>query len=109
MLRFLFKELLGLFKEALAQRVLFLSAEVGKLLELGLLRRLQPDLVILEPRLPAGSGFHLLREAALEPAPAVIVLSDDAESAVEAFAERATDYVPKPAHPERLRAAIAPA
>ena len=34
------------------------------------------------------------------------MLSDDAESAVEAFAERATDYVPKPPRPDRLHVAL---
>ncbi len=67
----------------------------------------RPDLVFLDLHLGKRDGFAVLEEAALVPAPAVVVITAFAEHAVEAFERGATDYLLKPFRAPRLRAAIA--
>jgi two-component system LytT family response regulator len=71
------------------------------------LKAAKPDLVFLDLHLGKRDGFALLDEAALEPAPAVVVITAYAEHAVEAFERGAIDYLLKPFRAPRLRAAIA--
>jgi two-component system LytT family response regulator len=55
---------------------------------------LRPDLLLLDIRMPGGSGFDLL--AALEVAPAVIFTTAFDAYAIEAFRVNALDYLLKP-------------
>ena len=78
---------------------------------LGLVRDLQPDLLIIEPEdaVTASTGFDLLRRASdARPGLKIVVLghSQDAESIDSAFAAGAVAYVFKSAHPDDFAAAI---
>jgi len=66
------------------------------------------DVVLLDAWLGATSGLSLLPLLARRPGTAVIVLGADAsyEPAVEAMRLGATDYLPKPLCPGRVRAAV---
>jgi len=67
--------------------------------------RLAPDLVLLDVQMPAGDGFDVLRR--LEPPlPAVVFVTAYDEYAVRAFEAYALDYLVKPVHEDRFRAAI---
>ena len=73
----------------------------------GMARLLQdkPDLVLLDLRLPDGSGLEVLRGIVAGPVPAqVIVITAYAtvETAVSAVKLGAFDYLPKPFHPGQL-------
>ncbi|HEY0944778.1 MAG TPA: LytTR family DNA-binding domain-containing protein [Opitutaceae bacterium] len=70
------------------------------------LRQQQPDVVFIDLHLPTLDGFSLIRQARLDPAPAVVVVTAHPERAAEAFDEQVTDYVVKPCRPARLRSAL---
>ena len=70
------------------------------------LRAARPDLVFLDLHLGQTGGFALLEEAALQPAPAVVVITAHSGHAIEAFDRRVTDYLLKPYRAARLRAAL---
>jgi DNA-binding LytR/AlgR family response regulator len=68
-----------------------------------------PDLVILDIRLPDGTGLEVLQaleEAAGNPAPHVIFMTAYDRYAVEAFEVAAVDYLLKPVSEDRFLAAI---
>jgi two-component system LytT family response regulator len=67
-------------------------------------RRLQPELLLLDIQLPSGTGFDLLDD--LDPLPLVIFTTAYDEYAVRAFEANALDYLIKPVAPERLAAAL---
>src|SRR5262245_15881418 len=64
-----------------------------------------PELLLLDTQLHDMSGFEVLR-ALGEQRPLAILVSDEAEHAVEAFANEAVDYLLKPLQPPRFAAAI---
>lgn len=66
------------------------------------------DVVLLDAWIGATSGLALLPAFAREGRTSVIVLGRDAalEPAVEAMRNGASDYLPKPLSPERVRAAV---
>jgi two-component system LytT family response regulator len=69
----------------------------------------QPNLVILDIRLPDGTGFELLQaldDIQDQPAPQVVFLTAYDEYAVKAFNVAALDYLLKPVARERFSAAI---
>jgi two-component system LytT family response regulator len=66
---------------------------------------LQPDLVLLDIQLPAGSGFDVLER--LPRAPAVVFCTAYDQHAVRAFEANALDYLLKPVEPARLALALA--
>ena len=71
--------------------------------------RTQPDLVILDIRLPDGTGFEILQaldETLEQRNPQVIFLTAYDEYALEAFNVAALDYLLKPVSPDRFAAAI---
>jgi len=72
-----------------------------------LIERLQPDLLLLDIRMPECDGFELLER--LDAAPAVIFTTAFDHYALRAFEVSALDYLVKPIPPERLAAAIAKA
>lgn len=68
-----------------------------------------PDRAIVDLKLPDGSGLELVAAlAALEPSPRVLVLTGYASiaTAVEAVKLGAVNYLPKPATPEEIVAAL---
>lgn len=72
-------------------------------------RRLRPDLVLLDPRMPTGNGLESLRQIRLE-APAtkflVLTVSEEEDDLLQAFRDGAQGYLLKNAHPEQLFNAI---
>jgi len=69
------------------------------------IRKYNPDLILLDIRMPDGSGFDLLRQL-----PAVdfkiIFITAYEEYAIKAFKFSAIDYVLKPIDPDELKSAI---
>jgi len=63
------------------------------------------DLCLLNPGLPGRNGFDLLDRAAPRPFPTIVV-SAQAEWAVQAFEYGVVDFVPRPRNGERLRQAL---
>ena len=70
-------------------------------------QQLQPDLVLLDIRMPGMDGMETARHLAqLENPPAVVFTTAYGDHALEAFATQAVDYLLKPIHPERLQQAL---
>jgi two-component system, LytTR family, response regulator AlgR len=66
------------------------------------------DTVLLDIRMPGWSGLETAsRLAALDPPPAVILVTAYGDYALEAFEHRVADYLVKPVRRERLQAALA--
>ena len=70
------------------------------------IRRLRPELVLLDVQMPGTSGFDVLEALASEPLPLVIFVTAHDCHAVQAFDVQALDYVLKPIVPARLADAI---
>ncbi len=67
----------------------------------------QPDLVLLDIRMPGMDGLETARHIAqLENPPAVVFTTAYGDHALEAFETQAVDYLLKPIHPERLQQAL---
>jgi two-component system LytT family response regulator len=71
------------------------------------IRRLAPDLVVLDIQMPGLDGFEVLERAAVELMPAVIFVTAYDRFAIRAFEVHAVDYLLKPFTAERLRQALA--
>ena len=71
-----------------------------------LIRDRQPQIVILDIRLPGLDGFEILRTLAGSAEPAVIFVTAFAEHALDAFQAGAIDYLLKPFEPRRLIEAL---
>lgn len=70
--------------------------------------RLQPDVVLLDIRMPGMDGLTTARELAKQAAPpAVIFTTAYSEHALDAFEAEASDYLVKPVRLERLEQALA--
>lgn len=67
-------------------------------------RRLRPELLLLDIKMPGGTGFDLLER--LDAVPQVIFLTAYDEFALRAFEVNALDYLLKPVSPERLAEAL---
>jgi len=70
---------------------------------------LQPDLLILDIRMPGRSGLEVLPEfKALQPAPHVIMITafHDMDTTIEAMQQGAEDYIHKPVDIDELDAAL---
>ncbi|MTW05762.1 response regulator [Duganella ginsengisoli] len=65
---------------------------------------LQPDLLLLDIKMPGGSGFDLLES--LDDAPEVIFTTAYDQYALQAFDANALAYLLKPVQPQRLAAAL---
>jgi len=72
----------------------------------GLVRRLLPDLVLLDIQMPGADGFELLESIAPEDRPDVVFVTAHEKHAVRAFNIRAVDYLLKPFDSGRLHAAL---
>jgi two-component system response regulator AlgR len=69
---------------------------------------LQPDLVLLDVRMPGMDGLEAARHiAGTDPPPALVFTTAYGDHALEAFESHAVDYLLKPVRGERLRQAIA--
>ena len=69
--------------------------------------RLQPDLVLLDIRMPGMDGLEAARHlAGFDRPPAVVFTTAYGDHALEAFDAHAIDYLLKPIHPERLCQAL---
>lgn len=72
--------------------------------------RLQPDVVVLDIRMPLMDGLEAARHlAALDDPPGLIFCTAFGDHALAAFEANAVDYLVKPVRAERLRAALAKA
>lgn len=68
-------------------------------------RRLRPDLLLLDVQMPGGDGFSVIDRLGAEVPPVIFVTAYDHYS-LRAFQTAALDYVTKPVEPPRLAAAI---
>jgi two-component system response regulator AlgR len=72
--------------------------------------KLQPDIVLLDVRMPGIDGLEVARHlATLDEPPAVIFVTAFDEYALQAFESEAIAYLLKPIRAEKLRAALAKA
>ncbi|MEE9411779.1 MAG: response regulator transcription factor [Methylococcales bacterium] len=70
-------------------------------------QQLQPDVVLLDIRMPGKNGLQVCKQlSAFKPPPAVILVTAYDEHALQAFDAHAIDYVLKPVHQQRLDAAL---
>jgi len=72
-----------------------------------LIRRLAPDMVLLDIQMPRLDGFGVIAEVGVEAMPLVVFVTAYDEHALEAFEVCAFDYLLKPFAATRLRRAIA--
>lgn len=70
------------------------------------IRSLAPDLVLLDAELPGIDGFGIVAEIGETAMPPVVFLADVDRHAARAFEVGALDYVMKPLHRQRLKAAL---
>jgi two-component system response regulator AlgR len=74
---------------------------------LGMAQSLEPDIVLMDIRMPGMDGIEAARHIArLEQPPAVIFTTAYSDHALEAFETHAVDYLLKPVKQDRLQAAI---
>ena len=69
-------------------------------------RRLAPDVVLLDIDLPETTGIEVVRHYGVERFPAAIFIAGHERYAAEAFQVNAFDYIVKPFTDQRLRAAL---
>ncbi|WP_284349703.1 LytR/AlgR family response regulator transcription factor [Roseisolibacter agri] len=70
------------------------------------IRRLRPEILILDVQMPDLDGFGVLRELGSDPLPAVIFVTAFDQHAVRAFEVHALDYVLKPFDDARFESAV---
>jgi two-component system LytT family response regulator len=68
--------------------------------------RLEPDAILLDIEMPGQSGFDLARAIPAKTRPYIVFVTAHDRYALEAFANRAVDYVLKPVSRDRLREAV---
>lgn len=73
---------------------------------LGLIRRLDPDLLFLDVQMPGLDGFGVLRELGGEELPVTIFVTAFDKYAIQAFDAHAIDYLLKPFSDERFEEAL---
>jgi two-component system LytT family response regulator len=69
------------------------------------IRKYNPDLILLDIRMPDGSGFDLLRQVPTVDFKIIFITAFE-EYAIKAFKFSAIDYVLKPIDPDELKSAI---
>jgi len=70
------------------------------------IRRLQPNLLLLDVQMPDLTGFALLERIPSEDRPAVVFITAFEEFALQAFSAQAVDYLLKPFEQSRLSQAL---
>ncbi len=70
------------------------------------IRKLRPDLVLLDIQMPGLDGFGVLRELEASELPMVVFVTAFDQHAVKAFEAHALDYLLKPCKPARLHDAL---
>jgi two-component system LytT family response regulator len=70
------------------------------------LRAHEPDLLLLEPRMPGGNAFDFLALLPTESLPLLIFVTSQDQYALKAFETKAFDFVLKPLDQNRFNAAI---
>jgi two-component system, LytTR family, response regulator len=70
------------------------------------IKRLQPDLVLLDVEMPQGDGFAVLEALEPEALPAVVFVSAHDQYALRAFEAHALDYILKPFNESRVDRAL---
>ncbi|MBS1871578.1 MAG: response regulator transcription factor [Acidobacteria bacterium] len=73
---------------------------------LDLIRASQPDLVFLDIQMPGMDGFEVIEAFGADRMPPVVFVTAHGEHAIRAFEFEAVDYLRKPYHRDRLRAAL---
>jgi len=80
---------------------------VNGLEALGMAQSLEPDIILMDIRMPGMDGIEAARHIAkLDEPPAVIFTTAFSDHALEAFETHAVDYLLKPVKQDRLRAAL---
>lgn len=80
---------------------------VNGLEALGMTQAMEPDIVLLDIRMPGMDGIEAARHLAkLDQPPAVIFTTAFSDHALEAFETHAVDYLLKPVKQDRLQAAM---
>lgn len=69
------------------------------------IRRLQPDLVLLDVQMPLMNGFQVIRRLK-GPLPVIVFVTAYSEYALDAFEVGAVDYLLKPVGEDRLQTAV---
>jgi two-component system LytT family response regulator len=72
-----------------------------------LIEATRPDLVLLDLKMPGLGGLDVMRRLAPATLPTIAIVTAFEESAVEAFALDAVDYLLKPVDPDRLDQTLA--
>jgi two-component system LytT family response regulator len=71
------------------------------------IRKLAPDLVFLDIRMPGLDGFGVVDEIGVKAMPAVVFVTAYDEYALKAFEVQALDYLLKPVSPKRFESVLA--
>ncbi len=71
-----------------------------------LIRKEQPDLVLLDIQMPGMNGFDVLKALAGEPLPLIVFVTAYDSYAIRAFEVHAVDYVLKPVDPVRFQTTL---
>ena len=69
-------------------------------------RRLQPDVLLLDIRMPGIDGFHVVSQLDRRGLPYIVFVTAFDRFAIDAFRVRALDYLLKPVQPSRLDEAL---
>ena len=69
-------------------------------------RRLQPDVLLLDIRMPGLDGFHVVAQLERRELPYIVFVTAFDRFAIDAFRVRALDYLLKPVQPTRLDEAL---
>ena len=69
-------------------------------------RRLQPDVLLLDIRMPGLDGFHVVAQLDRRELPYIVFVTAFDRFAIDAFRVRALDYLLKPVQPARLDEAL---
>ena len=84
-----------------------LVGEAGNGLEaVSLVRKIRPEVLLLDIRLPGLDGFDVLARLQDQAPPSVIFITASGDHAVQAFESQAADYLLKPFTPARFRESL---
>ena len=72
---------------------------------LQMIRKLRPDLVLLDLQMPVMSGFEVVRNLDA-PLPVIVIVTAFDQHAIQAFEAGAVDYLLKPVSEDRLAKAV---